>query len=889
MNQMSMKIDYLYLENFIYLESGLKRSSVELDLSNSTYGINVFIGKIGSGKTFILGHLQPFATVGSLDIRNQDDPICEGKDGLKIIKYDIDGIKYDIQHEYIWVERSNSHSTKSYIKKDGEELNPTGNVTSFKYIIQTEFGLEQSYLRLIRLGPNVTGLLELSATERKTYVASMLESANTILALNKKFREELRNYNAKISVLSNKLIQLGMSKENEYEERIIEISIQINEIDEKIRDMESKITKHNAEIALVAPNGYDALMLEINQLIESYDQLRTQRDELSTSLLSLKDKGTATDLAKQIGALETELENLSKVTTRAEDDYRKYRDLINQIDSKIAIIKTDTHIKVLRDTYEKLKAETDEEWMQIVNFECSYNSSFVKNLITEIHDIDIMISDVSQYDNEVIKKVYYSDASIIGWARDRGEMLTGRKINLNKMLNNLTYSASYVPIGTMYTPPLCPSENCPYKRSHPYTLSDGKSKKEINEELEKLRNEIDRVDKEIYLVSEYPTIYSKISSLKAKFNSVATTLKNIGCLVTDNLLLIITRIDLQRWYNYNKIIDTEEKCIIKERYYESLEKLHQMESELRSYDSEGINVLEAKKDEYITLRDQSYQTIEESNEKTKDTKSALNEAYEIYQLLLDKAIKEQELVDLNHRLDILSKELRERAKNADMIAPYAMVNKEYAEKIRLLNVDREGIFLEKNKLTTILNDIRFTKQEMETDLLEQKYLTHIVNATSSKEGIPLELINDFVMGCKDIVNELTYEIFEDDICLEEFKIDDKEFYVPYSIDGRYIQDVTKASQGQRSLFSIAIAFAFSENLQIPYNIPLLDEVDAPLHKNEHAKFLSMILKHMQHRGSRQTFLITHNSALENIPVNFIATTPEDINLDNGSTLIKLYE
>ena len=104
-----------------------------------------------------------------------------------------------------------------------------------------------------------------------------------------------------------------------------------------------------------------------------------------------------------------------------------------------------------------------------------------------------------------------------------------------------------------------------------------------------------------------------------------------------------------------------------------------------------------------------------------------------------------------------------------------------------------------------------------------------------------------------------------------------------------IKDVTKASQGQRSLFSIAIAFAFSENLDIKYNIPLLDEVDAPLHKNEHMKFLSMVLKHMRRRNSEQLFLITHNSALENIPVNYICTTPEDINLSNGSTIINLYE
>ena len=63
------------------------KESITLNLRNSTELINVFIGKIGSGKTYILSHLQPFSTVGTLDIRNTDDPIIEGRDGLKRIVY----------------------------------------------------------------------------------------------------------------------------------------------------------------------------------------------------------------------------------------------------------------------------------------------------------------------------------------------------------------------------------------------------------------------------------------------------------------------------------------------------------------------------------------------------------------------------------------------------------------------------------------------------------------------------------------------------------------------------------------------------------------------------------------------------------------------------------
>ena len=51
--------------------------------------------------------------------------------------------------------------------KDGIELNPNGNVSSFNDIIQLEFGIDQSFLRLVRIGPNVVKFINMKATERK--------------------------------------------------------------------------------------------------------------------------------------------------------------------------------------------------------------------------------------------------------------------------------------------------------------------------------------------------------------------------------------------------------------------------------------------------------------------------------------------------------------------------------------------------------------------------------------------------------------------------------------------------------------------------------------------------------------------------------------------------
>ena len=885
-----MRIEYLYLENFVCIAAGLKKNNVTLDLRENDLPINVFIGGIGSGKTFIMSHLQPFATLGSLDIRNQDDPIMEGMDGLKIIEYSDDsGSKYEIRHEYIWSEKNSSHSTKSYIMKDGEELNPTGNVSSFKYMIKTEFGMEQSHLRLLRLGDNVTGLLGLSATERKTYIASMLEQAEFILALNKKFREDLRNINAQVNVLTNKLTQIGLNNEDQYKSELEDRREDLETIDQVIKEKEAEINRHMAEIALIAPKGYEYFMNELKILIAEYDKKRTERDNLHNELMSLSEEKTVSDIAKEIGSTETRIQSNEEKILISSTDYERYTVALSQIESKIATLLSDDHVQTIKATYETLKTQLEEDWESIKDFKCEYTSMFIKSLINDLHTVDVLINDISQYDSNVVKKLYMSDASVVSWARNQGEILTGRKINLGKKLNNLSYSASYVPVGVMYTPPLCPTENCPFKKTHPFTLSDGKSTKEINTEVEEIRAEIDRVDKELYVLAEYPTIYTKLESVKGKFKEMVPILRKLGCLLTENVLHILTRIDKQRWYSYDALVDIQERCILKENYYESLEKLRLMKLELDSYEIENLSTMQAKRDEYQISVAREVENIAQCNEENKQLNARLSELYKLYDAMLNKASKEQELQELNHTLDLMSNDLRTKAKNADLIAPYEMVNESLRGEIRALSIEREGLLSKINRLTATINDLEFTRNQMNEILVDQKYMTLMVDATSSKEGIPLELINHFLGGCKDLVNDLVFDIFEEDIALEDFVIGEKDFLIPYTVNGKYIEDVTKASQGQKSLFNIAIAFSFILMVQLPYNIALLDEVDGPLHKTEHMKFLTMVVKLMKKINSKQIFLTTHNTALERFPVNYIATTEEDINLDNGSTMIKLYE
>lgn len=116
-----MRIQSLFLKNFAPIASALDKFEVRLvfDPPNNKK-INVIVGRMGTCKTFILGHLQPFATLGSLDVRNQDDLVIESKTGLKELVIQDGYDTYKIQH--IYSPTKQGHSIKSYIVKNDKEL-----------------------------------------------------------------------------------------------------------------------------------------------------------------------------------------------------------------------------------------------------------------------------------------------------------------------------------------------------------------------------------------------------------------------------------------------------------------------------------------------------------------------------------------------------------------------------------------------------------------------------------------------------------------------------------------------------------------------------------------------------------------------------------------------
>ena len=95
-----MKILKLRLENFEAVKYCMNASELELDFTKMENKICLFIGPNGSGKTTVLSLLNPFATLGNLDVRDGYNLIIPGKNGKKEIWIQDGKHLYTIQHFY---------------------------------------------------------------------------------------------------------------------------------------------------------------------------------------------------------------------------------------------------------------------------------------------------------------------------------------------------------------------------------------------------------------------------------------------------------------------------------------------------------------------------------------------------------------------------------------------------------------------------------------------------------------------------------------------------------------------------------------------------------------------------------------------------------------------
>ena len=269
-----MRLKSARLHGLIGVFSASGKKEIFIDFTKCLNDIILIIGKNGSGKTTIQDALQPIPLPPSKFIDKEP--------GFVELEYIHEDILYGIRIEYPITNSRERAQTKAFINKttsDGTviELNPNGNIGSYKSALFSEFNLDPNFVSLSQLSSDDMGIVDKKPSERKKFVASIVECIevynNIHKTLSKRstiFKSIINSITAKIDTIGNQENLLTQLKA--LDNRLERLNTEKNRLLKQLALSESKIhlTDPTGSIQNIYKTVSDELYVN-HQQMNTYD------------------------------------------------------------------------------------------------------------------------------------------------------------------------------------------------------------------------------------------------------------------------------------------------------------------------------------------------------------------------------------------------------------------------------------------------------------------------------------------------------------------------------------------------------------------------------------------------------------------------------------------
>lgn len=842
-----MKIIKLRLENFEAIKHCMHTDQIEIDFSKQENKICLLIGPNGSGKTTILSLLNPFATLGNLDVRDGYHLVIPHKNGLKEV-WIADGPNlYKIQH--IYTASKDTHSTKTFIQKNELELNPNGNVTSGKEIIKEELGVELDYMKLIRLGPNVKSLISQSSTERKQFMGKLLDDIGIFLQYYKHVNNNMRTLKEILAHTMDKLKRCRFENKELYKKELKKMERSIQSIESTLRNYQ--------DIYVVLDNKRNDLgdILEIRHDLDTYGKqlkkMEKTRSKLgdhpeSASFYKEAYERAVEELNTKENLLKTNQMLLEKELTMRnsfEDRVRRLEIQKNKVDE------TDKEIERLEDLLKCCKASIKELKKNLGPFDCEVSVEAFEEFFVFLKTSESSLRKLYEFGQTPVTKVtsllrekknvlkYISSGMMEVNQSDHDEILLDR-------LSKIT--------GT--NPKESGCEGCVALKMRQYIqmLLNDREVEETNsmdfyQDMESVYQGLSPILEGFKpfgsTIEKFPEAIKKLFTVDAIFSRLEKGETLYPIKIMDNFYTLLKeKENLEIQKDRKEELETEIQKIqrisgqdsILEEYTLASKELNQSLSRIQDY-RETIRSLEREVGELQMTAESMEDAMNtcEFYEETKEKVQTLQMSYQTYHdLSCSMNEKEKEIASTKIELERARKE-------------YGILSTEYTN------------FKE---LTGNLHTYQIHYDNM--DLMKRAL-------SSSKGGIPTVIIKHYLKDVVNVTNDLLDIAYHGEVELERFNITADEFTIPIYIHGTSLPDVKLASQGETALVGVALAFALVAQSLHGYNIMALDEMDGPLDTTNRRKFIEILEEMIDRIGAEQIFLITHNDMFSYYPVDII--------------------
>ena len=861
-----MKITYLRLDNFINIKAGMKKTKVEIDFSKSKNNLVLLCGPNGSGKTSLLAEMHPFANSGNMDVRGETNLIIEGKDGYKEIHITDKEDIYVIKHHYMFAKKTKS--VKSFISKNGTELNPNGNVKSFKEAVNDNLGIDHELLKLMRLGSNVTSLINMKSTNRKNFATKLFSDIEVYNSFYKKVSEEYRNIRAVMKSTADKISKFNIQSEDEIDKQIFLAQQEV----EKYMYEKERLQK---EIILLENNLKEIYIDDEELVYEKYNSLKKEIESADSLLELVKDLNMSKDeyklqCEKNRQQLELSLfgykNNIEKAISIRDVYYNQKQDL----EESLKRAASPERIKCLKDTIKDYKnninglekeltgrTRYDKTVLLLLKDHCQKTLDYIRelNIYSDV-DIKKLMESIMDDDN-IIEKIEQRNLE----QKSLYDKLNAEIINIENMNINVD-----IDLGE----DKC-TKDCPYKQFYLQTVGRRKNLNKYIEERNIVNKEILKHEELFNLYNNLVFIKNHILSYEHDFQ-IPIEYDYAHCFTNYITNKPIININL-----LNLAIDDAEKFELLEKYKNDL---LGFENEYELIKASGLDVIEIENkilniNEIINDKDEIIRNNTIMRDEVED--ELINNEKQAQQMLKALEVKEslndmiKQCEELNERLKEIS-ELKIQKSN--------FVNSISINKNELIRVNE---FI--STLTTKANQLLFNKEtynKLVTEYDALKLLFEdadaIKEALNASKGIPLIFLQVYLKNCPIMMNSLLNTIYNGELQIEGFLIDENEFRIPFVKSGIKVPDIVLASQGESSFISIVLSLSLIIQSMTKYDIICLDELDGPLDTKNREEFIKVLYTFINQVKSEQLFLISHNNMFDNEPIDLILTG--DIDIEN---------
>ena len=870
-----MRIVDAYFKGYAGFYHGMGLEELHIDLSKCKYNIVLIVGKNGCGKSTLESALNIFPDNNSMFRTHKD-----GEKRLKVL----DGSDvYDIDIQYPVDNNGNRKTTKAFLSRNGVELNPNGNITSYKDLLSTEFELDPNFITLSMITSTDRGLGDKRPAERKKFVGSVIDNLATYNNIYKTLNKKSLIYKSHTNTIYTKIQSTGDKKV--LDSNLSQLRVQEKNLNDRI------LEANNLIVAIKTKNSID------EEDVANIERLNTQKVSVESELESIKSTiGTYINKTKiSQNDIESTVKNNEKLLETYKTTYEK-----NLTEWKE---KTD-RLSQIESTIRQLEVTVSEAYSNIDNqLEDKYKESTTKleSLVSELNKLGFTpgatstseLIDIIDFYKDFIRKldVFYDglDTNQVRWIsidynpqvvpdlQKDSEVVIGL---IEETKNEITKIESDIKTLSILDnrPKNCKIGTCPFI-SDAVNISKITSKKKLIDQLEELQQKILDYSNNLTKIQENITNYNNMIPKRMEFQIISNLVENIRQKYPKSIYLSKAfnnfEENVSKFYSFNEARNPEQ-LILGLNLLSELEEEQKINSVISaSYKShrETIKIINSTNSTLESMRKEQEELnigiidiknkVDKSKSLIDSLSSNINDQYAYLEVYNQQKEIQSKLDDINKELEVYQKKSSKAVESMNEIQKYQNIIDHCNESLQPVRSSINDI----SGRLTLLNSYY---QEYETYNESYKLIETLKKYCSpTGGGIQTIFMQLYMSKTLELSNQILGMLFGGDYQLIDFIINENEFRIPFIGNNLQVDDISSGSNSQICMMGMVINLVLLHQASTKYNIAYLDEIDAGLDHRNRFEFVDALYRSIPLLNIEQLFMISHSMETDTSSVDII--------------------